>query len=50
MGVKIAAEHTLTATFKKRINPNLPGKIEDQILAEATEIAEKVYVVVGFSS
>ena len=42
MGVKIAAEHTLTATFKKRINPNLPGKIEDQILAEAAEITEKV--------
>ena len=29
MGVKIAAEHTLIATFKKRINPNLPRKIKD---------------------
>ena len=42
MGIKIAAEHTLTATFKKRINPNLPGEVEDQILAEAAEIIEKV--------
>ena len=42
MGIKIAAEHTLTATFKKRINPNLPGTVEDQILVEAAEIAEKV--------
>ena len=42
MGIKIAAEHTLTATFKKQINPNLPGKVEDQILAEAAEITEKV--------
>ena len=42
MGIKIAAEHTLTATFKKRINPNLPGKVEDQILAEAAKITEKV--------
>ena len=42
MGIKIAAEHTLTSTFKKRINPNLPGTVEDQILAEAAEIAEKV--------
>ena len=42
MGIKIAAEHTLTATFKKRINPNLPGTVEAQILAEAAEITEKV--------
>lgn len=42
MGIKIAAEHTLTATFKKQINPGLPGKVEDQILAEAAEITEKV--------
>ena len=42
MGIKIAAEHTLTATFKKRINPNLPGKVEEQILAEAAKITEKV--------
>ena len=42
MGIKIAAEHTLTSTFKKRINPNLPGTVEDQILAEAAEITEKV--------
>ena len=42
MGVKIAAEHTLTATFKKQINPNMPGNAENQILAEAAEIAEKV--------
>ena len=42
MGIKIAAEHTLTATFKKQINPNLPGTVEAQILAEAAEITEKV--------
>jgi len=42
MGIKIAAEHTLTATFKKRINPNLPGTVEAQILAEAAEITEKI--------
>ena len=42
MGIKIAAEHTLTATFKKRINPNLPGTVEAQILAEAAERTEKV--------
>ena len=42
MGIKIAAEHTLTATFKKRINPNLPGKVEEQILTKAAEITKKV--------
>ena len=41
MGIKIAAEHTLISIFKKRINPNLPGKVEDQILAEAAEITKK---------
>ena len=40
MGVKLAAEHTLTATFKKQINPHLPGKAEKQVLAEAAGIAE----------
>jgi len=38
MGIKIASEHTLTATFKRQINPQLPGKEEEQILAEASEI------------
>lgn len=42
MGLKIASEHTLTATFKKRINPNLPGKAEKQIIAEAAQIAEEI--------
>ena len=42
MGIKIAAEHTLTATFKKRINRQLPGEKEQQVLAEAAEIAVNV--------
>ncbi|MTI60065.1 MAG: 4Fe-4S dicluster domain-containing protein [Firmicutes bacterium] len=47
LGVKIAAEHTLTKTFSNVINEQKPGKLEEKIIAEAVEkiikIREKDY-------
>jgi len=37
LGVKIAAEHTLTKTASKIICESLPGENEEKIIAEAVE-------------
>lgn len=37
LGVKIAAEHTLTRTFAKTIYKNRPGKEEEEIILQAVE-------------
>ena len=42
MGVKIAAEHTLTTTCRNRINPHMPSNMEKRILTEATAMAKSV--------
>lgn len=37
LGVKIAAEHTLTKTFAKVINGTKPGQLEEKIIADAVD-------------
>lgn len=42
LGVKIAAEHTLTKTLSNVVNENKPGQFEEKIIADAVERIIKI--------